>query len=115
MDGLEINCASQIKELIIKGELKEGDPLPSIRNLARKLKISVITTKKAYEVLGEDGFIEKITGRGSFVASQNKELLREKRLKNVEENLLESVKEAQIIGLSRAELIEMLEILSEEV
>ncbi|EFG88992.1 transcriptional regulator, GntR family [Clostridium carboxidivorans P7] len=68
----------QIKNLIFNGALCEGDSLPSIRNLAQELKISVITTKRAYEELERDGFIETIPGKGSYVASQNKELLREK-------------------------------------
>lgn len=110
-----MQIASQIKDLIIKGELKEGDPLPSIRSLAKELKISVITTKKAYEVLGEEGFIEKVTGKGSFVAPQNKNLLKEKRLKTIEDKFVEGIKAAKAIDLSLEELVEMLEILYEEV
>lgn len=110
-----MQIASQIKDLIIKGELKEGDPLPSIRSLAKELKISVITTKKAYEVLGEEGFIEKVTGKGSFVAPQNKNLLKEKRLKTIEDKFIEGIKAAKAIDLSLEELVEMLEILYEEV
>ena len=70
----------QIKSLILKAELSEGEMLPSIRNLAKELQISVITTKRAYEELEREGFIETVRGKGSFVAAQNEELLREKSL-----------------------------------
>ena len=73
--------SSQIKGLIINGTLKEGDALPSMRTLAMELRISVITTKRAYEELEHDGFIESYTGKGSFVKAQNPELLREENLK----------------------------------
>ncbi|AKN32076.1 GntR family transcriptional regulator [Clostridium carboxidivorans P7] len=101
----------QIKNLIFNGALCEGDSLPSIRNLAQELKISVITTKRAYEELERDGFIETIPGKGSYVASQNKELLREKRLKIIEDKLLEAVEESKLVGLSLNDLKEMLDIL----
>lgn len=71
----------QIKNLIIKGELRAGDPLPSIRSLAKDLQISVITTKRAYEELEQQGFIETVMGKGSFVAGQSEALLREKKAK----------------------------------
>jgi GntR family transcriptional regulator len=106
--------SSQIKNQIISGELKEGDALPSIRNLARELQISVITTKRAYEILTEEGFINSITGKGSFVASQNQELLREKKMKVVEENLLLAVENAKLLGIKEAEVYEMLKLLYEE-
>lgn len=105
----------QIKNLIINGELEEGDALPSIRNLAKELQISVITTKRAYEELERDGFINKVAGKGTFVATQNQALLKERRLKVVEEKLAEAVNAARIINLSLGELQEMLKILYEEV
>jgi GntR family transcriptional regulator len=105
----------QIKNLIINGELEEGDALPSIRNLAKELQISVITTKRAYEELERDGFINKVAGKGTFVAPQNQALLKERRLKVVEEKLAEAVNAARIINLSLGELQEMLKILYEEV
>ncbi|WPC43170.1 GntR family transcriptional regulator [Clostridium sp. JS66] len=101
----------QIKNLIFNGSLCEGESLPSIRNLAQELKISVITTKRAYEELEHDGFIETIPGKGSYVASQNKELLKEKRLKIIEDKLLEAVEESKLVGLSLNDLKEMLDIL----
>jgi GntR family transcriptional regulator len=105
----------QIKNLIINGELEEGDALPSIRNLAKELQISVITTKRAYEELERDGFINKVAGKGTFVAPQNQALLKERRLKVVEEKLAEAVNAARIINLSLGELQEMLKILYEKV
>ena len=79
---------SQIKDHIIKGVLKEADALPSIRSLAKELKISVITTKRAYDELQKEGFITVVPGKGTYVAAQNKDLLRESRLRIVEEKLL---------------------------
>lgn len=106
--------ANQIKSLIINGELEEGDSLPSIRSLAKELQISVITTKRSYEELESEGFIETVAGKGSFVAAQNKELLREKRLKLIEEKLIEVVSEGKMLNLSLDEITDMLKILYEE-
>jgi len=104
----------QIKNSIIRGELTPGELLPSIRNLARQLQISVITTKRAYEELEREGFIETVGGKGSYVAGRNKELLREKRLKAVEEKLMEAVSESRVLDISLQELQEMLRLLYEE-
>lgn len=100
--------ASQIKNLIITGELNEGDALPSMRLLAKELRISVITTKRAYEELERDGFIETVTGRGSFVASKNLEFIKEEHLRMAEEHLLQSVDIAKSSGITLDELIEIL-------
>lgn len=105
---------TQIKNLIFRGDLNEGDVLPSIRSLAKELQISVITTKRAYEELEKDGFIETVTGKGSYVAPQNKELLREKQLKIIEEKLIETIHEAKALDLSSMQLSEMLKRLYEE-
>jgi GntR family transcriptional regulator len=105
----------QIKEAIMKGELGEGEALPSIRSLAKELQISVITTKRAYDELEKDGFITTIPGKGSYVAAQNKELLRETRLKIVEEKLAEAIVAAKAINLTFEELQEMLKIFYEGV
>lgn len=105
----------QIKNLILNGELSEGEQLPSIRNLAKELQISVITTKRAYEELEREGFIETVAGKGSFVAVQDKELLREKKLQIIEEKLQSAVIEAKQLGLTIEELNEMLTILYGEV
>lgn len=105
----------QVKNIIIRGELAENEALPSIRSLARDLQISVITTKKAYEKLEKEGYIVTVQGKGSFVAAQNKELLKEMRLKIVEEKLAEAVDAGRSIELSVEEMQEMLKILYEEV
>ncbi len=107
--------SSQIKGMILKGELEEGELLPSIRGLARDLQISVITTKRAYDELENEGFIETVQGKGSYVAGQNKELMREKKLKIIEEKLLKVVEESKLLGLNYEEVEEMLRILFREV
>lgn len=110
-DPIYEQISRQIKNQIISGELTEGEPLPSIRILARELQISVITSKRAYEELEKEGFIDTVGGKGTFVAVQNKELLREKKMKIVEDKLNEAVAEAQLLGISLGELLQMLELL----
>ena len=105
-------CA-QIKGKIISGELKEGDALPSMRLLAKELRISVITTKRAYEDLERDGFILTQQGRGSFVAEQNPALLREEHLKKVEDCLQGAVDAARLGGIGYDEVAETLRLLWE--
>ena len=102
---------SQIKEQIMNGELKEGDALPSMRALAQSIRISVITTKRAYEELERDGFIESFTGKGSFVKAQNTELLREEYLRQTEELLTQACDKARKAGASVQELHDMLELI----
>ena len=104
----------QIKRQILGGELKAGDALPSIRQLAKDLHISVITTKRAYEELERAGFIHAMTGRGSFVADQSPELLREQRLNLIEEKLADALREASALGLSLEEVQQMIILLYEE-
>ena len=101
----------QMKGLILRGELREGEALPSMRLLAKELRISVITTKRAYEELERDGFLENVPGKGCFVAPQNKELLREAQLRRVEEKLSQAVDEARKGGFALSELQEILNIL----
>jgi len=101
----------QIKAQIISGDLKEGDGLPSIRKLAKELHISVITTKRTYEELEKEGFIDTVGGKGTFVAIQNKELLREKKMKTIEDMMFDTITEAQKMGITFTELQEMLTIL----
>ena len=101
---------SQIKNLIISGELREGDALPSMRLLARELRISVITTKRAYEELEREGFIDTVTGKGSFVARKNLELIREQQLLEIEKHLQMVVEKAATCGLTLEQIIEMLEL-----
>lgn len=104
----------QIKESILRGELQEGELLPSIRQLAKDLHISVITTKRAYDDLEQEGFIVSVVGKGSFVAGQNRELLREMRLRWIEERLAEVVAESKALDVTLAELTDMLRLLYEE-
>ncbi len=99
---------SQIKEMIMNGTLKEGDALPSMRSLAQQLRISIITTKRAYEDLERDGFIESFTGKGSFVKAQNPEFVREEGLKQIEEYMTLAVDKAKISGIELNELTELL-------
>ena len=105
---------SQIKNGILRGELRANEPLPSIRGLAKELKISVITTKKAYEELEAEGFIISTPGKGSYVAPQNRALMQEVRLKKVEEALEPAEDTARAMQVSREEVEEMLRLLYEE-
>lgn len=104
---------SQIKNLIICGELKAGDGLPSMRTLAKDLRISVITTKRAYNDLEREGFIETITGKGSFVAARNVEVIREGNLRIAEEYLAKAADLARKSGISYDELCEVLKMIYE--
>ena len=104
----------QIKSAIISSELKEGDLLPSIRNLAKDLRISVITTKRAYDELEKDGYIYSAIGKGSFVAEKNTEILREAHLKEIEEHFIILLKIAPACKLTVDDIIEMFKIISEE-
>ncbi|VDH00921.1 HTH-type transcriptional repressor yvoA [Lysinibacillus sphaericus] len=105
---------NQVISTILSGEMEEGRALPSIRQLAKDLHISVITTKRAYEELEKAGFIYSIVGKGSFVAEQNMEVIREKKLKAVEEQLGNVIRNSKEIGLSYEELQDILKILYEE-
>lgn len=105
--------ASQIKGLVMSGELAPGDQLPSIRALANDLHVSVITTKRAYADLEASGFIETRQGKGSFVAGENTELLRKEHLKRIEELLTQAIDEAKSAGVDTADLHEMLDALAE--
>lgn len=105
--------ASQMKSLILAGALDEGQQLPSIRALAGDLRISVITTKRAYAELEAQGFIETVQGKGSFVAGGNKELLREERLRTIEELLARAVGEAHAAGVNVRELHDMIDLIAE--
>ena len=110
-DPIYLQIVNQIKAMILSGELAEGEALPSMRNLALQMRISVITTKRAYEELERDGFIESYTGKGSFVKGQNAELLREMHLKQAEDHLAKAVDIAKMSGIGKDELTELLDIL----
>jgi GntR family transcriptional regulator len=113
-DPIYEQISRQIKAQIISGELAEGALLPSIRRLAQDLAISVITTKRAYEELEREGFIDTVGGKGTFVAAQNPQFLREKRMRAVEEKLARAVEEARLLGIGPEELARMLELLYKE-
>ena len=104
----------QIKSQIMNGELVEGDALPSMRVLAKELKISIITTKRAYEDLERDGFIESVTGKGSFVKSINSDMVKENMMFAIQELLETAVDKALLGQVSYNELAEMLRLLFEE-
>lgn len=103
----------QVKSQIMSGQLKAGDPLPSMRALAQSLRISVITTKRAYNDLEAEGFIETVAGKGSFVAAQDPGLLREANLRLAEEHVRRAVEVAKRGGITSEELTEMVQILYE--
>ena len=103
--------AKAIKNEILSGDLKENSALPSIRSLASEIRVSVITTKRAYEELERDGFIYTLPGKGSYVAEQNKELLMEEKLREIEEKLGEAIDIANSIGLNFNDLVGMLKTL----
>ena len=105
---------TQIKGHILSGELKQDEALPSIRGLAKDLRISVITTKRAYEELERAGFIYTVPGKGSFVAAKNQELLREEHLKKIEEHMSAIADLARGAGLGRGEVLEMWDLIWEE-
>ncbi|MDO4501714.1 MAG: GntR family transcriptional regulator [Coriobacteriia bacterium] len=103
---------SQIKAAIMQGVLKEGDQLPSIRALANSLGVSVITTKRAYSDLEDQGFLRTVQGKGSFVAGGNAEMLREERLKRIESHLASALDEAASAGVSLDEIHGILDALA---
>ena len=104
----------QIKSQIMTGELREGETLPSMRVLAKELKISIITTKRAYEDLERDGFIESVTGKGSFVKGINSEMVKENMMFAIQELLEAAVGKAHLGKISKEELVEMLNLLYED-
>ena len=105
---------SQMKNMILSGKLEEGSQLPSIRALAKDLRISVITTKRAYEELERDGFIITVAGKGSYVAENNSAVLKEEKMKQLEENVGRLIEEAYNSGISKEEVKEIFDICLEE-
>jgi Predicted transcriptional regulators len=106
--------SSQMKNLILTGVLKEGEALPSIRNLAKELRISVITSQRAYEELEKDGFIVTVPGKGSFVATVNSMFYREEQMKKIDEHLTSAITIARLTGITEEELTETLALLYKE-
>ena len=111
-EPIYLQIANQIKTLILEGKLKEGEALPSMRILATELRISFMTTKRAYEELERDGFIESYTGKGSFVKAQNLEVYREEQLRRIEALLAEAGETARKAGVSAEELHELLDLVN---
>ena len=106
---------TQIKNQILNGTIKSGDPLPSIRSLAKELKVSIITTKRAYEELEKEGFIETVVGKGTFVSGANSERLKEAAMAEMESRLEEVIISAKSLGLTLDECIEIFKSIYEEV
>ena len=104
----------QIKRAILSGILLPGDALPSIRILAKELKISVMTTKRAYSDLERDGFIETVAGKGSFVAQRNQDFLKDALIRQVEEHLIKAARLAHTASMSHGELLELMKLLLED-
>lgn len=108
-DPIYIQIKNQIKAQIISGDLKVGEQLPSIRFLAKELRISMITAKRAFDELELDGFINSVQGKGNFVAPQNKELIREEYLKKIEDKIVDIIKLSKIADISTDMLVRMIE------
>ena len=107
-DPIYLQIKNQIKSQIISGGLQVGDKLPSIRFMAKELRISMITAKRAFDELEAEGFIDSVQGKGNFVARQNKELIREEYLKKIEEKIQDIIEFSDIIGLSNKEIMQMI-------
>ena len=105
---------NEIKKSIYNNELQENSILPSIRSLAKDLRISILTVKKAYDALEKDGYIKTVQGKGSFIKPRNKELVREEQIKKIEEHINQIIQIAKVTEISKSELIELLEYLYEE-
>lgn len=112
-DPIYAQIKNQLKAAIINDQIAPGDKLPSIRRLASQLRVSVITTKRAYDELELEGFIDSVQGRGSFVASKNTELLKEEQRKKVEDYLKSALASARVAGLSVSDLKELIDLLGE--
>ncbi|KON83192.1 GntR family transcriptional regulator [Rossellomorea marisflavi] len=104
----------QVKEQIISGHLQAGKSLPSMRQLAKELSVSLITTKRAYEELEKNGYIYSVVGKGSFVADQNSELIKEEKMKGIEEQLSSAIRSGKEMGIPLSELQELLDMLYRE-
>ncbi|XEC93705.1 GntR family transcriptional regulator [Paenibacillus tarimensis] len=110
-EPIYLQIKEQIKNQILSGQLQEGVPLPSIRNLAHNLKISVITTKRAYDELEQEGLVTSVSGKGTFVSGANKESIREMKYRELEDQMRAAVKKSQALGLTRQDLLNLITIL----
>ncbi|MNW64484.1 HTH-type transcriptional repressor YtrA [compost metagenome] len=113
-DPIYIQILSQIRQSILNGELAAGESLPSIRQLAKDLQVSVITTKRVYEELEKEQLIDSVVGKGSFVSGANQDFIRERRMKQLESKMLEVIQESKELGMSSQDLIHHLTLLLEE-
>ena len=114
MQPIYERITDQVKSMIVSGELKEHDILPSVRSLSKELKISALTAKKAYDVLENEGFLITVHGKGSFVASTNQELLMEEHRKEVEADLEMAIQKGKRCGMTSEELRSLFELILEE-
>ncbi len=113
-DPIYLQIKNQVKAEILSGALEPGEKLPSIRFLAKELRISMITAKRAFDELEAEGFIHSVQGKGNFVAAQNEELIREEYLKKVEEKISELIELSSVAGLSEDEVMEMFHNMKED-
>ncbi|MCL6660178.1 MULTISPECIES: GntR family transcriptional regulator [Paenibacillus] len=113
-DPIYMQILTQIRQSILSGELVAGDSLPSIRQLAKDLQVSVITTKRVYEELEKEKLIDSVVGKGSFVSGANQNFIRERRMKQLEEKMLEVIRESRELGMSSQDVIHHLTLLVEE-
>ena len=114
MDPIYEQIVAQIKAEVINGSLPAGEALPSVRTLARELKISALTVKKAYDYLEEEGLVVTVHGKGSFIAQANQGLLMEERRKELEKDLEQAVRKARCGGLTDEEIRELFQLIMEE-
>ena len=101
----------EMKKAISQNELKESEALPSVRNLAKDLRISVLTVKKAYDELEQEGYIKTVQGKGNFVISRNKELAKEEQIKQIEQHIDEIIKISKMTEISKQEILDLFEYL----
>ncbi|MCY9530227.1 MULTISPECIES: GntR family transcriptional regulator [Paenibacillus] len=113
-DPIYMQILNQIRQSILSGELRAGDSLPSIRKLAKDLQVSVITTKRVYEELEKEKLIDSVVGKGSFVSGANKDFIREQRMKQLEEKMIEIIRESKELSMSQQDVIDHMKLLFEE-
>ncbi|AYB44306.1 GntR family transcriptional regulator [Paenibacillus lautus] len=113
-DPIYIQIVNQIRQSILSGELRAGDSLPSIRQLAKDLQVSVITTKRAYEELEKEKLIDSVVGKGCFVSGANKDFIREQRMTRLEEKMVEIIRESKELSMSKQDVLDYLNLLYEE-
>ncbi|MCG7382045.1 GntR family transcriptional regulator [Paenibacillus sp. ACRRY] len=113
-DPIYMQILTQIRQSILSGELVAGDSLPSIRQLAKDLQVSVITTKRVYEELEKEKLIDSVVGKGCFVSGANQDFIREQRMKQMEEKMLEIIRDSQEIGMTKQDVIDHFTLLIEE-